>query len=416
MKIENVEDLIEVLAGLHDTPVVEIEDVDKTIVYSIARQTFRKKALTDRQLAVMLQKLEYYKDKFTFVTAKDWANAINSLRMPLREIDRTKSVTIVTDRKELPADIMGDYDYIKIRFPFSKKIIMDVQDKLAFKFRKEHFHEKGSHAWYFKVTENTIHDIVDLFKNKEFDIDQELLDSYEKIKDILDTPYEHLPGIYNNELKNLPQAAVNYLYADVGPVTEDNLVLYKDRSLMFGLCHFGKALEQSLQTVSNLAGRIATRNSPSVFINSTKWNTNELVHALYELKRFPVAVVVPEKNALDLVSQFYNATRNLVPAEQQTVLFRLDNANNSEFNQYVKEHNLNNSLANDIKIVYINENKKIPKPLLESDIVIKTSLYFSSYMFSKQHVEVDLAIQYDSVASPHARYGLDRYRKITEEI
>ena len=35
----------------------ELEDVDKTIVYSIGRQIY--KALTDRQLNVMLDKLGY---------------------------------------------------------------------------------------------------------------------------------------------------------------------------------------------------------------------------------------------------------------------------------------------------------------------------------------------------------------------
>ena len=46
-----------------EAPKVELEDVDKTIVYSIGRQTPRGKALTDRQLNVMLDKLGYYRPK-----------------------------------------------------------------------------------------------------------------------------------------------------------------------------------------------------------------------------------------------------------------------------------------------------------------------------------------------------------------
>ena len=38
MKVENVEDLIQVLSGMVEVLKVELEDVDKTIVYSIGRQ------------------------------------------------------------------------------------------------------------------------------------------------------------------------------------------------------------------------------------------------------------------------------------------------------------------------------------------------------------------------------------------
>ena len=61
-----------------------------------------------------------------------------------------------------------------------------------------------------------------------------------------------------------------------------------------------------------------------------------------ELERFPLVVVVPEKNALDTIDNVYKTTRNIIPTEQQTVLFRLDNKQNYTFNQYIKENNLNN--------------------------------------------------------------------------
>lgn len=417
MKINNVEDLVEILAGLHNTPIVDIETVDKTIVYSIARQTFRGKALTDRQLNVMQEKLNHYRSKFTFVEDVEWNRAYQTLRMPLREIDRSKYITVCDTVTDIPLKGFDEnWQWIKIRFPFNKRTIVDLQDKLAHKYNRIYYHQKGSHEHFFKLTENTVYDIVNLFKNKEFVIDAELIEGYEKIKELIDTPYNFLPGIYDGQLKNLPQSAVEYLHNDIGPVSADNLILYKDRSLMFGLHHFDSGIDQNKNTVSNLAYKIANRQNANIFISSSKWNINEVVGALYDLKRFPIVVVVPEKDALEQISQFYNATRNIIPAEQQSVLFRLDNAKNSEFNQYIKQHNLNNSLANDLKIVYINENKKIPKPLLESNIVFKSSIYFNSYMFSKQNVQVDLEIQYDSVASPHAKYGFDRYRRITEEI
>ena len=417
MKIDNVEDLIEILAGLHNTDTIDIEKVDKTIIYSIARQTYRGKALTDRQLDVMIEKLNQYKSQFTFIEDNQWHTAIKQLRMPLREIDRRKYVKICTDTIPIKSKTYEeDWQWIEIRFPFNKNLIVDLQDKLASKHPNAYFHERGSHQHFFKLTERTVYDIVTLFKNKEFDIDQEILEGYESIEQLINRSEDFVPGIYNTELKNLPSNAVEYLQKDIGLVTEENLVLYKDRSIMFGIHHFDDSLNNSASAVSILASKLAFRSRPNVFINSTEWNTDNLVQALHELKRFPAVVVVPENDSLELITNFYNATRNIIPKEQQSVLFRLDNEKNYEFNQYIKENNLNNSLANDLKIVYISENKKIPKPLLESDIVFKTSIYFSSFMFSKQHIEVDLSIQYDTVVSQHSRFGFDKKYKMIEEV
>ena len=433
MKVENVEDLIEALSGMTKAPKVELEDVDKTIVYSIGRQVLRGKALTDRQLHVMKEKLVYYKPQFDFVTESEWDIAMNSLRMPLREIDRSKSVTVVSDEDAMPIGLLKQIKnsksttpWIKIRFPFSKKTIMDVQDILLHKFQREHYHERGSHEWYFKLTENSVLEVVNLFKNKEFEIEQDLLDAHKIIKEMSVNPANYLPGIYDGEIKNLPENALKYLENDVGPLSQDNIVLYRDRAIMFGLYHFGEELRPQLNKVSVLASKIAQRKYPSVFISTQKYSLNDVAYALSELERFPLVVVVPEKNALDIIDNVYKTTRNIIPTEQQTVLFRLDNKQNYKFNQYIKENNLNNSLANKPKIVYINENKKIPKPLLESGLEFKCTLYFGGYVFARQHLEVDLAIHYDEVQSPHSKYGLaelrnsrfglERNRRMAEEL
>ena len=64
--------------------------------------------------------------------------------------------------------------------------------------------------------------------------------------------------------------------------------------------------------------------------------------------------------------QFPAAIKNLVDPKDISVLVRLPNkGTGAEFNTYVKDNGINNSLANTTKIVYINS-KKIPKPLVQS--------------------------------------------------
>ena len=64
MKLETVEDYLEVLAGLQGNDKIKIVQEDCTILYSIARQVFRGKAFTDRQLDVVCLKLNYYGKQF----------------------------------------------------------------------------------------------------------------------------------------------------------------------------------------------------------------------------------------------------------------------------------------------------------------------------------------------------------------
>ena len=102
--IINLEDCLEHLAGLRESPVeFTIEKTDHTIMTSIARQTFRGVALTDRQSALMYEKLQSYRDQFVNLDW-DFDYAVNQLRQPLRHIDRSKYIKLADNE-------------IKIRFP-----------------------------------------------------------------------------------------------------------------------------------------------------------------------------------------------------------------------------------------------------------------------------------------------------------
>ena len=61
--------------------------------------------------------------------------------MPLREIDRSKTISIVSTAEAMGANVYesfkNDWQWIKVRFPFNKRTIMDLQDKIIFKHNKD---------------------------------------------------------------------------------------------------------------------------------------------------------------------------------------------------------------------------------------------------------------------------------------
>ena len=402
-----IEDCLEILAGLKDHAKFQIDNSDQTILQSIARQVFKGTALTDRQYAVVKEKLLKYKDQYTALDY-NFDLAIETLRMPLRAIDRSKYIKIV-DTSDVYNKVYESYkekwQWIEIRFPFSKKLITLI-DALPKKF---YYHEKGSHQHYFKLTESNVFEIVDVFQNKEFDIQTDLIDLYKDILEMKNNKEQYIPGIYNLKLKNLNQKAIDVMISSIGEPTHENLALYKDREDMYGLHHFDQdALDKSIFSLTSLSQKIVRRQKHNVLVNSTVYTFGNVAESLLELNRFPLIVLLNEESAYDQLCAVHRAFNGFIDNTESTVLFRLDNDTNSDFNEYIKRNNLNSPLDNNTKIVYININK-VPKPLIKSEWQPQAMLLMSSIRLTGKIAplseQLDLVIHYDNNASQFTRFS-----------
>ena len=409
IETHTIEDLLELLAGLRESNLeFTIERSDTTIINSIARQVFKGTSLTDRQFALMKEKLYLYREQFTELN-HNFDIAIETLRHPLREINREKYIKIepVGDTSMLQRIHNGPW--IKIRFPFAKKIII-LLDSL-FKSKTEYYHKSGSHEHYFTMTEQNVYNIIDVFKNKEFNIDKELIEIHLQLEDMKNNKENFIPGIYNYKLKNLNNRAISHMISAIGEPSTDNLALYKDRNKYYGIHHFDKEeLDSSIFNLTPLSQKIVNRTERTVFINKNKYTFTSIAESLLELNRFPLVVILSDTTPLKDLMQVHNAFRGFIPNEEHSVLFRLDNDENAEFNDYIKRNKLNSSLDNSPKVVYISNNK-IPKPLLKSNWQGSTVLSMSSFRYStKVKVlvdEMDLIMQYDTDVSQFMRAGIE---------
>ena len=393
--IEFVEDCLLVLASMHEKYSIDIDQVDKTLLNSLGRQMSRGLALTDRQHELAKQKIEYYRSQFESLDI-DIDQCMDNLKRPLREIDRRQFIKIEKHKDE---------DKICVRFPFNKTRIMTLQKNI-----KEHipndecFHEKGTQKHYFTINEKTVYLCVKTFINKNFEIDKDLIDIYNELEAMNNNKDKYIGGVYNFKLCNLKDKAVDALISDVGELpNQENLALYKDRKDLFALDYFDeKELERSLRELDILTQKIVNRSGPRIFVSSKKYNINKLIFSLWELNRFPILVGIDSTKSLEYLKEFHDAVSGLIPNEQQTVLFRLDNDTNKDFNDYIKNNGLNNTLDKNIKVVYIHNNK-MPKPLIKSDWQPKASVHLGyTYTHRRYLIEndTDLTIYYDEVQSP----------------
>lgn len=394
-----IEDLLEILAGLQGQTKMQIESSDATIMHSIARQTFKGTAMTDRQFHLMKEKLQAYRSQFTALDY-NFDLAVENLRLPMRMIDRSKYMTIVSHADMLgPNSVYESYKqnwkWIKVRFPFSKKDIMSVQE-CANKAKKDgYYHEKQSHEHFFHFNEINSYNLVKHFEQKQFTIDEEIIKIAREVESIALDRKNYVPSFQHNTLFNLKNDVVKSIKQD----TNMDYLKIVDRHRMYGI------IDYTTHDPITLNEKIAFRKDKSFLAKPSEISINQLANSLYELDRFPLLVVLEDKNAYNQLYEIYKAFNSFVSNEEQCVLFRQENQ--TDFNDFVKQKELNNWLDNNTKIVYINTSK-LPKLCLSVDWKPISCITYNS--FCNQLVNIymnrcDLIIAREEDTSPFRRYS-----------
>jgi hypothetical protein len=404
-----IEDYLHILI---DT--IGVSEVDHSIMTSISRQVKKGIALTDRQYDLVKNKLANYKEQFLEHNIVLDHNP--STRLPLRQIDRRKHVSIVSHSEMLGPDSVYEshkdkWQWIKVRFPFSKKDIVKVEsivNRISQRnsySKKQYFHKKGSHEHFFFLNEINAFLVYDELKNRSFEIDPFIIETAIKVEDILKNKSAYFPHVSSDGLVNLPANLVESVINEIGQYNNESQSLYKDRSVKYGY---------SFDTYVNngtLLDNVASREHPDVLINPEKHNINKVAELIYKLDRFPLVVLIDNDNAADQLLTIHQAFKYIVADNEQSVLFRSDSNDNENVyvNQYVKDNNLNNWVDKDTKIVYIKKNK-LPKVLLSSNFkpsaaLGKTSMRSNSQVDTYISFNCDLIIYHDNQQNMFGRYS-----------
>lgn len=397
MNTKTIEDCLELLVGLQNAPhgQFSVKKEDYNILTSIGRQVVRGIGLTDRQYALVKTKLLTYSDMFE----DDLSNALNCLRIPLRELNREKTIKLVyNEAKEL---------CIAVKFIFNKKLLNAIEKaKIG---TSGHLYSSQKKIHYFPFNEKNAHQVIKNFKDSNFNIEPELISYYEKVEAMSNNKEDYIPGIYSFKLKNLSDRAIDFMVSSIGEPSKDNLAIYSDRKDQLGLHYFDQqALEDSLNALTVLSKKIVTREEYNVIVPPKVYPIERVLESLLELNRFPILVVLPNESPLDGLIKLHKGLTNIIFEQDTSVLFRIDNDKESgrDFNEYIKLHKLNNPLDTNTKVVYINSNK-FPKPLLKSKWKPSTVLAFGSQRMNTKVADyinpLDLVIHYDTDVSPFHR-------------
>jgi len=404
MKHQTVEDLIEIISGMTQGAFVfEIDKSDKNLIFSLGKQCLRQIPFTDRQYELAKRKILDYKDQLQQNGIDNIEEKMSNLRLPLRSIDRSKTITLVKQDNQT---------MIAVRFPFAKNMIKYIE--ILNTLHKNKGYDKANKTHYVEPTEKNIYKIIGNFQKANFEVEESLQEQYGKLLEMKEKENDYVPGIYGLKLKNLHNRAFDFAISNIGEPNIDNLALYKDRKDVVGLEYFDEDdLQHSVNKLQPLTKKIVRRSKTNILINSTRYTVNNIVESILELHRFPLLVVLPDNDdSAECLQDIYECFKGIVLDQSCSVMFRKDNKTELDrnFNRLIKQNNLNNSLANSSKIVYIN-NSKIPKPLLASNWKPSAVLMYGSRrtnMKLDQYInECDLVIHYDSDSTPFRHQDIE---------
>lgn len=327
--MKHVEDYLEYLGGYEATGTksvlrpnvstnINLARYDINIVDNMAASTVWGTSLTDKQSELAVKLILKYRKQFA-KNGFDVSTVENpQFRLPVRKVDRSKTVKIVDD-------------YIELRFPYDTKMINQLQEFRGTSQGSAKF-ERSEKVWKFGITEHNVSWLLPWAEGCGFDVDAKIHEMLEKIVDCENEPYK-LELVKQDDgytVTNAPSTLLGYLTHTVGT----DIVKLIDHSGVCGYSVDQEIMDQAEQEYGPSLKQIATQHS--VHITPSPSNLDMIFDYAEITNRYPICVYNPTLFDIDL-SRF---------KEKDIVRFdRNGKTKTSEYNPY------------DVKIIYA---RKIP--------------------------------------------------------
>lgn len=348
-----IEDLIDRLACFGQfvfLPAIDVSMFDQRYLDSFVKQNLNDAGLTEKQRKIALSIISKYSAKLQ----KEFNIDINELlkfpqfRLPVRVISADKEITILENR-------------ITVKFPYDQTIIDSITKYKKTLSRTESsligWHQ-DTKTWVFPLTENSISFLSGFNGFKKDEMFLELSTTIETIKEHIENhapmlSFDNGTYVFKNASDKIPN------------IETDNVVEALIHARRYGINVWDDTINYQLEsglyheTILNFLKNFARTSTIS-----------EATLALYDISdliKFSknVLFVIPAGSELEYLKKCTDFLKSINKEEKQiSVLFRLDNQNGKEFNEYVKTQGLNNTLSDDTNFVFISS--KLPKPLIES--------------------------------------------------
>lgn len=385
-----IEDLIETAAGIHriNTKPINMGLYHTKPITDMALQVYSGRALTQRQANYAISILLKYKNQLTASIGKDVIPMLDSpvYRKAFRALSN-KTVTIS------PQDLT-----INVEFPYDDSIIEKIRQ-----YRNEFFSKKSSgfitsdilwdeKHWVFSLKEENIKFIASELIPLGFTADDLFTEYLEQIRQVEKDFEQYVPMLTYESGKFLyKNASANLPALDTSDIEE---ALF--RAKQAGISIWDDSVDHIISTSAIDPITMCIIKSCDIISVPNSYPITTLVPSLTHSTR--CLFVIPGGNELEPVMAAVSLLKTMsITAAEISVLFRLPNTTNKDFNQYIKDSGLNNPVSDTTRAVFIMG--KLPKSLCESnmhfDVIVTMGNTNPNYMLKNYIKNHHCVIKYN---------------------
>ena len=231
---EYVEDYILFMSGLRDlkgatrpiwdmSPVIKLANYDISPLSSFCRQITQNVGFTDRQATLALNIIRKYERQLNKLSLSIAGIEDPKYRMPLRIVDRSKTLTF-------------DGERFYLRFPFNGDMVDSLRD-FAKTSKGRVFFDNNTKAWTLAATEDCLNFAHCFALLKDFDIDEVTRELYHLLRINEDSDYaiELRRAGDSLEIRNASKYLIDYIEEHEGGFGLDNLLHLVDIAPTLGI-------------------------------------------------------------------------------------------------------------------------------------------------------------------------------------
>jgi hypothetical protein len=251
-----------------------------------------------------------------------------------------------------------------VSFPYSEETVANIRQ---FRHRNESLSIQWNGEnkyWSFDLTEVSVLWIMENLLTEEFQCDDEFIRISEEISEVLSKIEESVPMLVKRE------AGFEFVNVNNSVPQPENMNVIQAALLAR---RYGFNLWD--ETVSKLLETDKKSTLLTEFLLKTDTKPLKITPTIDGLGQFTdlinysttMLIVVPPDIELYCVKTWTDwlKLQNFAP-ESISVMFRLENANNNEFNKYIRDNNFNSPITERTRAVFVSQ--KISKPVIKANI------------------------------------------------
>lgn len=347
---------------------VKTNRYDTTLVQSFYEQVnYRSLGFTEKQAAIILKISKAYKQQINAHLGTDITPFLDNpqFKFSIRTISTVKHISVIHNTNNTKS--------IMVKFPYNETMVKDIKTERS-RFISGEWNQDEK-AWIFSLEGATVEYFSSYVLSKGFTTDDEFKGYMEQAYEITNNVEKYAPmltieqGIH--KIINIP--------AHVPQPTSTDLVQSLFEARRVGVTTWDHLIEDTLAELDLF--KIVKDFIKSDIDKAFSINLEE--NSILDLKPIvknllPCIVAVPGGNELNKTQQALSLLKEIgIKNHEISVLFRLPNDTDSEFNKFVKDEQLNSPVSEKTKAVILSG--KLPKPLFESEIKFNCVLNFNFY-------------------------------------